>query len=61
MKNIKIQQIPEEISAKKDIIVFFNKKIDCFRKMIFIKDFKSFFTGRGGGCTLRCTFCTLNC
>ena len=34
MKNIKIQQMPEEISAKKDIIGFFNKKIECFRKMI---------------------------
>ena len=34
MKNIKIQQMPEEISSKKDIIVFFNNKIECFRKMI---------------------------
>ena len=34
MKNIKIQQMPEEISTKKDIIDFFNNKINCFRKMI---------------------------
>ena len=34
MQNIKIQQMPEEISTKKDIIGFFNKKIECFQKMI---------------------------
>ena len=34
MKNIKIQRMPEEISTKKDIIDFFNNKIECFRKMI---------------------------
>ena len=34
MKNIKIQQMPEDITTKKDIIDFFNNKIECFRKMI---------------------------
>lgn len=34
MKNVKIQQIPSNISTKKDIIDFFKKKIDCFQNMI---------------------------
>ena len=31
---LKIQQIPSNISTKKDIIDFFKKKIDCFQNMI---------------------------
>jgi len=34
MKNIKIQQMPDNISTKKDIIAFFNKKTECFHQMI---------------------------